>query len=97
MRDETENEAADDSAPRVSFGALRIGCLVAVVIAVALAITNPTDAEVRKKIVADGWVPVRAERTDLWLLSYTNIVGFTGAKATYVGIGGNVFGVERGK
>jgi hypothetical protein len=35
-------------------------------------------------------------RTDLRMLSTTTIGGFMGAKATYVGIGGRVFGIERG-
>jgi hypothetical protein len=76
---------------------VRIGCMAMVLVAVVLAVTNPSDAEVRQQILADGWAPVRADRTDLRLLSYTRIVGFTGAKATYVGIGGRVFGFERGQ
>lgn len=68
-----------------------LGYFVLIIIALFLAFTNPTEFEVRRQIVVDGWVPLGYERTNLLVFSYARITGFTGAKAIYIGVGGNVF------
>lgn len=56
-----------------------------------LAMSNPTQTEMLQKVQRDGWVPVGFERTNLVLFSWVQVNGFTGAKATFVGIGGGIF------
>lgn len=65
--------------------------LVLLVAGAILAFTNPTEADLRQKVAQDGWVPVSFERTNLVVCNWVRITGATGAKATYVGIGGQVF------
>jgi hypothetical protein len=74
------------------------GCIflgiIALVVAAFLAFTNPTEADMRKKITEDGWVPVGFERTNLIVLNWVSVTGFTGAKAKYFGIGGKIFKID---
>ena len=55
--------------------------LIAVLLAAFLAFTNPTEADMRKKITEDGWAPVGFERTNLIVVNWVSVTGFTGAKA----------------
>jgi hypothetical protein len=75
-----------------------VGCLILVILALAvggfLAFTNPTESDMRKKIAEDGWVPVGFERTNLIIFNWVSIEGATGAKAKYMGIGGQIFKLQ---
>ncbi len=79
----------------------RAGCiflgLLALVAAAFLAFTNPTEADMRKKIGEDGWAPVGFERTNLIVLNWVSVTGFTGAKAKYIGIAGWIFKIDQPK
>jgi hypothetical protein len=70
---------------KFAFGLLTLGG------AVFLAISNPTEVDMRNRLGRDGWVPVGFERTNLVLLSWVNVNGLSGAKATYLGVGGTIF------
>jgi zinc ribbon protein len=72
-------------------GGCVFGILVLIVLFAIGAFTNPTEADLRQKIAKDGWVPVSFERTNLIFCNWARITGATGAKATYLGIGGQVF------
>lgn len=56
-----------------------------------LAFTNPTEMDMRQRLMSDGWSVVGFERTNLILFNWVNVNGFTGAKGTYFGIAGMVF------
>lgn len=71
-------------------GGCVFGILVLIVLFVIGAFTNPTEADLRLKINKDGWVPVGFERTNLIFCNWVRITGATGAKATYLGIAGQV-------
>lgn len=65
--------------------------IVFAILIVLLFISNPSDEAVATKILKDGWVPTKAERNNIGVLSVTSVTGLTGAKATYLGIAGQVF------
>jgi zinc-ribbon domain len=71
-------------------GGCLLGTLILLVLGAVLAFTNPTEADLRQKIAKDGWVPVGFERTNLVVCNWARITGATGAKATYLGIAGQV-------
>jgi hypothetical protein len=71
------------------FGKL-VALLIAVVAAAFLAFTNPTEADMRAQLARDGWAPVGFERTNLVVLNWVSVTGFTGARAKYLGIAGQV-------
>jgi hypothetical protein len=66
------------------------GCLLVLIAAGLLAFSNPTEADMRQKIARDGWAPVGFERTNLVVCNWVSVTGFTGAKAKYLGIAGQI-------
>jgi hypothetical protein len=70
------------------------GWLIAIAAGVFLAFTNPTETDMRQKIAKDGWAPVGFERTNLLVLNWVSVTGFTGAKAKYLGIAGRIFKIS---
>lgn len=73
------------------------GTVLGIGLLVFLAVSNPTEIDMRTRIGQDGWVPVGFERTNLGLLSWVNINGFSGAKATYLGVGGKIIQLSGSK
>jgi hypothetical protein len=74
------------------------GCLIPVVIlAIFLAFTNPTEADMRAQLAKDGWAPVAFERKDLILFNWVSVTGFTRAKGKYLGIAGKIFKLSEEK
>lgn len=71
-----------------------LGCLIVLVVAAVLAFTNPTETDMRQKIARDGWAPVGFERTNLVVLNWVSVTGFTGAKAKYLGIAGMIIKIK---
>ena len=69
--------------------AIRLGVLVLILF--GLFVTNPSEAQIKRRISADGWMPIKFERTNLFIFSCTSIKGVTGANGLYVGIAGQVF------
>ena len=72
-------------------GCCLVGGLLLVAVVAVLAFTNPTEADIQQQIAKDGWVPAGFERTNVTVCSWVRITGATGAKATYLGVGGQVF------
>jgi len=73
----------------------KLGCLSTlggiVIIALLLFISNPKEDVVQKQMVSDGWFPTKVDRTNLGVMSFTTVTGFTGAQGTYIGVAGQVF------
>ncbi|MFT3784806.1 MAG: hypothetical protein QM770_01400 [Tepidisphaeraceae bacterium] len=73
------------------------GVIFLFIVTVVLGIFNPSEADLRERIARDGWSPVGFERTNLVVLSWVKVTGFTGAKSTYVGVCGGIFQIGGGK
>jgi uncharacterized membrane protein len=60
-------------------------------IAVFLAVTNPSEQQMEKRIAAEGWVPVRLQHHNFLVFRSAEVVGITGARATYYGCLGQIW------
>jgi hypothetical protein len=66
-------------------------------VALLLAISNPTEEQMVIRVAEDGWVPTRLEHKNFVVCRLTYVEGFTGAKATYLGALGNIWKLDESK
>jgi hypothetical protein len=71
--------------------------LIAGIVALFLAISNPTEEQMVIRVAEDGWVPTRLEHKNFVVCRLTYVEGFTGAKATYLGALGNIWKLDESK